>query len=113
MRTPIFDYRFENIGKLHVKNDLWKNGFCALIVREFLNLNFNERFIGRGRPFEWPPCSPDLTSPDLFLCGYIKYVVFAQRPTTREDLMNSIQYVWTRANELMVGDGRCRGTLSL
>ena len=38
----------------------------ALIVREFLNLNFNERWIGRGGPFEWPPCSPDLTSPDFF-----------------------------------------------
>ena len=36
----------------------------ALIVREFLNLNFNE---------------------------YIKNVVFAQRPTTREDLMERIQ----------------------
>ena len=59
----------------------------ALIVCEFLNLNFNERWIGRGGPFEWSLCSPDLTSPDLFLWGYIKNVVFAQRPTTREDLM--------------------------
>ena len=63
----------------------------ALIEHEFLNLNFNERWIGRGGPFEWPPCSPDLTSPYFFLWGYIKNVVFAQRPTIREDLMERIQ----------------------
>ena len=42
----------------------------ALIVREFLNLNFNGRWIGRGGPFEWSPCSPDLTSPDFFMGLY-------------------------------------------
>ena len=47
----------------------------ALIVREFLNSNFNERWIGRVGPFEWPPCLPDLNSPDFFLWGYIKNVV--------------------------------------
>ena len=38
----------------------------AFIVREFLNLNFNERWIGRRGPFGWPPCSPDQTTPDFF-----------------------------------------------
>ena len=37
------------------------------------------------------PCSPDLTSPDFFLWGYIKNVVFDQGPTTREDLMERIR----------------------
>ena len=46
----------------------------ALIVREFLNLN-NERWIGRGGPFEWPPCTPDLTPPDFYLWDYVKNVV--------------------------------------
>ena len=32
------------------------------------------------------PCSPDLTSPDFFLWGYIKNVVFAER-LTREVLI--------------------------
>ena len=62
----------------------------ALIVREFFNLNFNERWIRRRGPLIWPLCSPDLTPPDFLLWGYIKYVVFAQRPTTREDLMERI-----------------------
>ena len=40
---------------------------------------------------EEAPCSPDLTSPDFFLWGYIKNVVFAQRPTTRKGLMERIR----------------------
>ena len=47
--------------------------------------------VGRGGPFEWPPCSLDIASPDLFLWSYIKNVVFAQRPTTREDPMEKIR----------------------
>ena len=63
----------------------------ALIVHEFLKLNFNERWIGQKGTFEWLPCSLDLTSTDLFLCSYIKNVVIAQRATTREDLMKRIR----------------------
>ena len=34
-------------------------------VRQFLNDNFHNRWIGRGGPIEWPPRSPDLTAPDI------------------------------------------------
>jgi len=61
----------------------------AWIVRDFLNNNYNERWIGRG--VNWPPCSPDLTSPDFYLWGYLKNVVFAQRPTTRADMKDRIR----------------------
>ena len=37
------------------------------------------------------PLLPDLKSPVFFLWGYIKNVVFAQRPTRREDLMERIR----------------------
>ena len=80
----------------------------ALIVLEFLNFNFNERLIARGGPFEWSPCSPDLTSPDFLLWAYIKNVVFAQRPITREDLMERIRRACTsisRDTLLKIVDG--------
>ena len=85
----------ENVD-LETKQRMWfqQDGappHFALIVREFLNLNFKERRIGRGGPFEWPPCSPDLATSDFFLWGHIKNLVFAQRPTTREDLIERIQ----------------------
>jgi hypothetical protein len=38
----------------------------------------------------WPPRSPDLTPPDYFLCGYLKQVVYSNRPQTIEDLKENI-----------------------
>lgn len=63
----------------------------ARIVQDFLNENYNERWIGRGGPVNWPPCSPDLTSPDFYLWGYLKNVIFQQRPTTRADMQDRIR----------------------
>jgi hypothetical protein len=40
----------------------------AAPVRNWLNEHFDERWIGRGEPFRWPPRSPDLTPLDFF-CG--------------------------------------------
>ncbi|XP_014468389.1 PREDICTED: uncharacterized protein LOC106740968 [Dinoponera quadriceps] len=62
----------------------------AVIVPQFLNNHYNGRWIGRGSSdsgHEWPPYPPDLTSPDFFLWGFVKNVVFAQRSTTRENMM--------------------------
>ena len=61
---------------LATRQRMWLQQNCApphfaLIVREFLNLNFNERYIVRGGLFEFSSCSPDLTSLDFFLWGYI------------------------------------------
>lgn len=63
----------------------------SLIVRGFLNQRYPRRWIGIGSNVtEWPPRSPDLTSPDFFLWGYLKNVVYAQQPTTRQDMMQRI-----------------------
>ena len=40
-------------------------------VREYLNEEFPNRWIGRSGPVNWPPRSPDLTKMDFFLWGYI------------------------------------------
>lgn len=63
----------------------------AVIVRNFLNQYYNGRWIGRGGPVNWPACSPDLTSPDFYLWGYLKNVVFKERPTTRADMQERIR----------------------
>jgi len=44
------------------------------IVRQFLNHEFSQRWIGKGgsQVVEWYPRSPDLTSPDFFLWGFVK-----------------------------------------
>lgn len=60
-------------------------------AREVLNRDFNGRWIGRGGPVNWPARSPDLTSPDFFLWGYLKDKVFQQAPTTREYMIQRIR----------------------
>ena len=39
----------------------------AKLVRDWLDANLPNRWIGRRGPFEWPSRSPDLSSPDFFL----------------------------------------------
>ncbi|EFN72522.1 Transposable element Tc3 transposase, partial [Camponotus floridanus] len=63
----------------------------AHIVRNFLNENYNGRWIGREGPVNWPPNSPDLTSPDFYLWGFLKNQVFQQRPTDVADMQNRIR----------------------
>lgn len=67
----------------------------ALIVRVFLNENYRNRWIGRtGRRdlgVRWPPRSPDLTSPDFYLWGYLKNVVFERPVIDRQDTMDRIR----------------------
>lgn len=63
----------------------------ANIVRNFLNTHYTGRWIGRLGPVAWPPRSPDLTSPDFYLWGYLKNVVYEQPPTTREDMRARIE----------------------
>jgi hypothetical protein len=39
----------------------------------------------------WPPRSPDLTSPDFFLWGYLKETVYKNSPRTLVDLKRNIE----------------------
>jgi len=53
-----------------------------------------QRHVDRGDPIAWPLCSPDLTSPDFYLWGYLN-VVYAQWSTTRENMMKHIRTACT------------------
>lgn len=63
----------------------------ANIVKNFLNNTFPNRWIGRGGPVKWPARSPDLTSLDFYLWGYLKDVVYQNAPTTRDDMKERIR----------------------
>ena len=51
---------------------------------------FPGRLISRYGDFNWPPRSPDLTSPNFFLWGYLKARVFENRPQTLQALKDNI-----------------------
>ena len=44
----------------------------GLVVRQFLNDTFPERWIERDGPIPWPPRFPDITPLDFFLWDYVK-----------------------------------------
>jgi hypothetical protein len=58
------------------------------VVREFLDINFPRRWIGRGGWKQWPPRSPDLTTLDFYLWGYIKQTVYSETINNIEQLSN-------------------------
>ena len=63
----------------------------AVDVRITLNQRFPDKWIGRGAPVGYPARSPDLTCLDYYLWGRLKCMVYATRPTTREDMMERIR----------------------
>lgn len=63
----------------------------SLEVRDWLDQKFPDRWIGRRGPIEWPARSPDLTPPDFFLWGYLKNIVYKDRPSTLDELRDRIE----------------------
>jgi len=64
----------------------------ARIVKTYLSRRFPNRWIDIGSKIhEFSPRSPDLTLLDFFLWGYVKDIVYAEEPTTREDIKNRIR----------------------
>lgn len=60
-------------------------------VREFLDIRYPNRWIGRNGPVAWPPRSPDLNPCDFFLWGYMKSLVFKTPIDTQEELIARIE----------------------
>lgn len=59
-------------------------------VRNYLDMIFPERWIGRNGTINWPPRSPDLTPLDFFLWGYLKGIVYATPSRDLDDLKRKI-----------------------
>ena len=65
----------------------------SMDVRRSLNATFPNRWIGRDGRISWPPRSPDLTSLDFFLWGYVKDRVFVTPVNDIGELQNRIRDV--------------------
>ncbi|GFW71128.1 putative transposable element [Trichonephila clavipes] len=64
---------------------------CSTI--DLLKDTFGDRLISRFGPVNWPPRSCDLTPLDYFLWGYVKSLVYADKPQTLEHLEDNIRRV--------------------
>ncbi|GFW81744.1 transposable element Tc3 transposase [Trichonephila clavipes] len=60
---------------------------------DLLKDTFGDRLISRFGPVNWPPRSCDLTPLDYFLWGYVKSLVYADKPQTLDHLEDSIRRV--------------------
>lgn len=56
------------------------------MVRQLLNVNFAENWLGTYGPNRWPPRSPDLTPLDFYFWGFIKNEIYKIRSNTLEEL---------------------------
>ncbi|GFX29845.1 transposable element Tc3 transposase [Trichonephila clavipes] len=65
----------------------------ALATIHLLKDTFGDRLISRFGPVNWPPISYDLTPLDYFLWGYVKSLIFANKPQTLDHLEDNIRRV--------------------
>ncbi|GFW30869.1 HTH_Tnp_Tc3_2 domain-containing protein [Trichonephila clavipes] len=70
----------------------WCNGAARATI-DLLKETFGDRLISRFGPVNWPPRSCDLTPLDYFLWGYVKSLVYADKPQTFDHLENNIRRV--------------------
>ncbi|GFV94844.1 transposable element Tc3 transposase [Trichonephila clavipes] len=82
----------------HDVQELWfqQDGATCHTARATIDLlkdTFGDRLISRFGPVNWPPRSCDLTPLDYFLWGYVKSLVYADKPQTLEHLEDNIRRV--------------------
>ncbi len=61
------------------------------ITMAMLRRVFGTRLISRFTKFGWPPRSPDMSTCDFFLWGYLKSRVYVTKPRTLEQLKTNIR----------------------
>ncbi|GFV57890.1 transposase [Trichonephila clavipes] len=82
----------------HDVQELWfqQDGATCHTARapnDLLKDTFGDRLISRFGPVNWPPRSCDVTPLDYFLWGYVKPLVYADKPQTLDHLEDNIRRV--------------------
>ncbi|GFW15931.1 DUF4817 domain-containing protein [Trichonephila clavipes] len=82
----------------HDVQELWfqQDGATCHTARATIDLlkdTFGDRLISHFGHVNWPPRSCDLTPLDYFLWGYVKSLVFADKPETLDHLEDNIRRV--------------------
>ncbi|GFS52103.1 eyes absent homolog [Trichonephila clavipes] len=82
----------------HDVQELWfqQDGATCHTARATIDLlkdMFGDRLISRFGPVNWPPRSRDLTPLDYFLWGYVKSLVYADKPQMLDHLEDNIRRV--------------------
>lgn len=68
-------------------------------VRNWLNENYPDRWIGRGGPVAWPARSPDYNPLDYYFWGHMTHIVYATEVDSREELIDRINLAGTEIKQ--------------
>lgn len=95
MITNFFVPQLNNIDNVEA---YWfqQDGATCHTARDTINLlreTFDVRIISRNGPVNWPPRSCDITPLDYFLWGYVKSLVYRNKPQTLDHLEANIRRV--------------------
>ncbi|GFU91841.1 DUF4817 domain-containing protein [Trichonephila clavipes] len=82
----------------HDVQELWfqQDGATCHTARATIDLlkdTFGDRLISRFGPVNWPPRSCDLPPLDYFLWGYVKSLIYANKPQTLDHLEDNVRRV--------------------
>ena len=94
-RSMITEYFWPQLDDMHLE-DMWfqqddATSHTANVTINLLKTRFAERVISRNGPVGWPPRSCDLTPLDYFLWGYVKSMVYANKPATIDEHRTNIE----------------------
>lgn len=94
-RTMLTDYFWHELDGIDL-DDMWfqqdgATSHTAHVTIDLLKSKFGERVISRNGPVNWPPRSCDLTPLDYFLWGYVKSLVYTNKPATLQELRANIE----------------------
>ncbi|GFY09235.1 uncharacterized protein TNCV_2991531 [Trichonephila clavipes] len=97
-KTSRFSAILHKFSSNHDVQELWfqQDGATCHTARATIDLlkdTFGDRLISRFGPVNWPPRSCDLTPLDYFLWGYVKSLVYADKPQTLYHLEDNIRRV--------------------
>ncbi|GFX79831.1 uncharacterized protein TNCV_4981431 [Trichonephila clavipes] len=92
----------------HDVQELWfqQDGATCHTARATIDLlkdTLGDHLISRFGPVNWPPISCDLTPLDYFLWGYVKSLVYADKPQTLDHLEDNIRRVIADIRPQMLG----------
>ncbi|GFY20042.1 DUF4817 domain-containing protein [Trichonephila clavipes] len=93
----ITNFFIPELNNLDVQ-ELWfqQDGATCHTARATIDLlkdTLGDRLSSRFGPVNWPPKSCDLTPLDFFLWGYVKSLVYADKPQTLHHLEDNIRLV--------------------
>ncbi|GFW76224.1 putative DD41D transposase [Trichonephila clavipes] len=83
----------EHIEKSKIKGAVVPTSHTARATIDLLKDTLGDRLISNFGPVNWPPRSCDLTPLDYFLWGYVKSLVYAEKPQTPDHLEDNIRRV--------------------